>query len=185
MGARVTPSDNRLTDAAPDVARIRHQVADVVRRDRGRLLRFVHAKLSGASDLDAEDVVADTVLRLIERADLLTEVENVTAYLFRALANGVIDRIRRRRELTPLPEEVEDPALGPEQTLEQTQLRRRLRAALDRLPPAQRAVWIAVEIEGVPFRELAAQWNEPIGTLLSRKNRATKSLRQWLAEDAT
>jgi len=54
--------------------------------------------------------------------------------------------------------------------------------ALSLLSTAERAVWLAVEMEGFSFRELAEMWNEPIGTLLSRKSRATKNLQRILAE---
>ena len=84
-----------------------------------------------------------------------------------------------------LSDALQDPGPQPDATLERSQLQRRLRQALDRLPPAQRAVWVAVEIEGASFRDLAEKWNEPIGTLLSRKSRATKSLRAWLMEEET
>jgi DNA-directed RNA polymerase specialized sigma24 family protein len=52
-----------------------------------------------------------------------------------------------------------------------------------KLEPKQRAVWIATEIEGYTFKELAAKWEEPIGTLLSRKSRATKILRKLLKDN--
>lgn len=161
----------------------RTRLAEALGRDRLRLTRFVRAKLSSASDLDAEDVVSDVVLRLFEQADVLAQVENVTAYLFRALGNKVIDLFRRRRVVEDLSEEYEDPAATPEANLEQLQLRHSLDAALDRLRPAERAVWVAVEVEGWSFRDLADRWNLPIGTLLSRKSRATKALRIALAAE--
>jgi DNA-directed RNA polymerase specialized sigma24 family protein len=42
-------------------------------------------------------------------------------------------------------------------------------------------VLLATELEGASFRELAARWGVPIGTLLARKHRAVKSLRAALA----
>jgi len=58
----------------------------------------------------------------------------------------------------------------------------RLTDAIGKLEPRQRAVLIATELKGKSFRELAEEWNEPIGTLLSRKSRAVKALRQMLEE---
>ena len=54
--------------------------------------------------------------------------------------------------------------------------------AIDSLSSHERAVWIATELEGATYAELASQWNEPIGTLLSRKSRATKKLQALLQE---
>jgi DNA-directed RNA polymerase specialized sigma24 family protein len=41
---------------------------------------------------------------------------------------------------------------------------------------------LATEIDGFTFRDLAEEWNEPIGTLLSRKSRAAAKLRQLLSD---
>ena len=51
-----------------------------------------------------------------------------------------------------------------------------LNKALEQLKPSERAIWIATEIEGIPFQELAESWEEPMGTLLSRKFRAEKKI---------
>lgn len=162
------------------------RLTEALGRDRSRLTRFVQGKLGGASLEDAEDILSDVVLRLFERADLLAEVENVTAYLFRALANRVVETFRRRREvpladLPPRPEDGHDDS--PETRLEQRQLRQRIDWALDQLNAAERAVWLAVEMDGWRFRELAEEWGEPLGTLLSRKSRANKALKKLLAAD--
>lgn len=172
MADELTPAQARLTEA--------------VGRDRLRLTRFVQGKLGAAPHGDAEDILSDVVLRLFERADLLAEVESVTAYLFRALANRVVELFRRRQEvlLDDLPprEDIAD-NFSPEAQLEQRQLRQRIELALSQLSAAERAVWLAVEVEGWRFRELAEAWGEPMGTLLSRKNRASKTLRKLLAAD--
>ncbi|MDR3437607.1 sigma-70 family RNA polymerase sigma factor [Telmatospirillum sp.] len=170
-----------LTSA--DVDQGRERLAQALSRDRHRLTHFVKGRLFAASEVDAEDVVSDLVLRLFERADLLAQVENVTAYLFRALGNAMTDVFRRRRDMEELSLDHADPAATPDIVLETTQLRSGLSDALDRLSEAERAVWVAVELEGWTFRELAERWDEPIGTLLSRKNRATKTLRKALAAD--
>ena len=63
---------------------------------------------------------------------------------------------------------------------ERREFRRELVEALDSLPPRQRAVFVATELGGQTFKDLSIQWNEPIGTLLSRKCRAVKALRETL-----
>ncbi len=69
-----------------------------------------------------------------------------------------------------------------EMKLQKEELREQLRAAIMKLEPKQRAVWVATEIEGYTFKELSAKWGEPIGTLLSRKSRATKVLKTLLKD---
>ncbi len=173
-----------------DPAGNRHRLVEVFGRDRRRLTRFVQTRLFGDAGDEAEDIVSDVVLRLFERADVLAQVEDVTAYLYRALAHAVTDLFRRRRTspLAPAPSEEDgmepeyaDPAADPERSFAQGEQRERIGRALARLTPAERAVWVAVEIEGWSFRQLAERWDEPLGTLLSRKSRATRRLRALLA----
>jgi RNA polymerase sigma factor (sigma-70 family) len=174
----------------------RHRLVAVFDRDRRRLTRFVQSRLRGDGGDEAEDIVADVMLRLFERADLLAQVEDLTAYLYRALGHAVTDFFRRRRaNPVALQEgaddeqrtevEAPDPAPDPEQSLALRQQRDKIDAALTLLSPAERAVWVAVEMEGWTFRQLAEQWGEPLGTLLSRKSRATKRLQKLLAGERT
>ncbi len=159
---------------------------------RSRLSRFlsdewrhlvlsVRSWLADTAERDAEDVVQDVALRLLESTGLGEPIRDLSAYVYRALRNRVVDLYRRRRPAggqQPLPEELPDPrASAPEAP----QLREDLFAAIDRLPEAQRAVFLATELEGSTYRELAEKWGVPIGTLLARKHRAVKALRAALA----
>jgi RNA polymerase sigma factor (sigma-70 family) len=54
--------------------------------------------------------------------------------------------------------------------------------ALDELPAAQRDVFVAHEIEGVSFKEIARRTGEPLNTLLSRKRYAVLFLRERLRD---
>lgn len=70
----------------------------------------------------------------------------------------------------------------PESETLRNDLKLRLYQAVDALEPKQRAVWIATEIQGFTFRELAEKWGEPIGTLLARKHRAVNMLQKALCD---
>ena len=70
----------------------------------------------------------------------------------------------------------------PDEQTEQAYIRQRLVEAISRLEPRQRAVWLATEIHGRSFKELATAWGEPVGTLLSRKSRANALLRSYLSD---
>ena len=168
-----------MSDPVPTPNRTKLTVA--LQKDYGRLVGFVKKRLTATvQGHDAEDVLSDVVITMLERADLLTEIENVTAYLFTALANRITDLLRRKREL-PLPDDELDMVepIAPEDT----ERRMILDQALNALSLAERTVWLAIELDGYSFQELAELWDEPIGTLLSRKSRATKSLRRMLGED--
>jgi len=139
----------------------------------------------------AEDIVSDVVFGLLRRADVISDIENLSAYVYRSLTNRVTDH--RRAQVNELriddqepgestPVELPDGRPDPEDSLVQGELRDRLRAAVGELAPAERAVWLATEVEGRSFRELAEDWDEPIGTLLSRKSRAAAKLRESLSD---
>lgn len=150
------------------------------------LVRAVRSWLSDASECDAEDVVQDVAASLFESADLTAPIRDLSAYVYRALRNRVVDLYRSRRL-----EAAHDPAIlaetlldergaaGP--SLERREVRERLFEAIDRLPAEQRAVFLATELEGFKYRELARQWHVPVGTLLARKHRAVEALRAALA----
>lgn len=167
------------------------RLAEIFVRKRSEFLRFVRGKLSELSASDAEDVLSDVAYNLLSRADVVAQVENLSAYVYRSLANRVVDF--RRAGVSTLSIDAEDQSGAavlelvdehpdPERSAELGQLRRHLHAALGELTPRERAVWIATEIDGRSFRELADEWDEPIGTLLSLKSRATARLRALLSE---
>lgn len=169
----------------------RKRLAEAFVRERTRFLRFVQKQLFDQDATAAEDIVSDVLFSLLRRADVIGEIENLTAYVYRSLANRITDhrraqvpevRIDNTEQEEPAAVELLDQGAGPEQALEQQELRDRLRTAIGLLAPAERAVWLATEIEGRSFRDLAEEWDEPVGTLLSRKSRAAAKLRQLLSD---
>ncbi|GAB7081776.1 RNA polymerase sigma factor [Megalodesulfovibrio paquesii] len=169
-------------------------LAAFVQGERSRLLRYVRKRLYRASRMDAEDILSDVLLGLVRRADVFGEIESLAAYVYRAIENRLIDASRRGHAVWPaesLDEAAQSEAVwedhgavSPEQQAMRGELRERLLAALGTLSPAERAVWLATEVDGVSFRELAEAWGEPLGTLLSRKHRAVAKLQQYLHEFA-
>ncbi|HEY0308764.1 MAG TPA: sigma-70 family RNA polymerase sigma factor [Acidobacteriaceae bacterium] len=167
------------------------RLAEVFAREKSRFLRFVQHQLFDRDEADAEDIVSDVAFNLLRRGDLVGEIENLTAYIYRSLTNRITDQRRGRVPMVALDAEeseqaaaveIPDDRPGPEQALEQHELHDRLAAALDKLAPKERAVWLATEVDGRSFRELAEEWDEPMGTLLSRKSRAAAALRRSLAD---
>ncbi|HYE25066.1 MAG TPA: sigma-70 family RNA polymerase sigma factor [Clostridia bacterium] len=168
----------------------RARIGEVFATEAARFLRFVERQLFGGSTAEAEDIVSDVAYNLLRRADVIEEVENLTAYIYRSLANRVTDLRRQSVAMVPLDApndeggaamELASSGRGPESAALHSELREQLGRALGELNPKERAVWIATEIDGRSFRDLADEWEEPIGTLLSRKSRATATLRKLLS----
>jgi RNA polymerase sigma factor (sigma-70 family) len=161
-----------------------------VLRERGRLLRLIRASIADAAD--AEDIVQETLYELVRAYRLMQPVEQAGAWLARVARNRIIDRFRRgklRPLLSARDVETDDNVLqyllpasaaDPEYGVMRELLLARLEAALAELPREQREVFIAHELEGTSFRELATRSGVPMNTLLSRKHQATRALRERL-----
>lgn len=170
----------------------KQRLTEIFVREKSRFLGFIRRRFLDLSDMDAEDILSEVTYNLLRRADVIGEIENLSAYIYRSLANRITDRQRQSvPRISALDEE--DAAEGglqaapdlrprPDQSLQHAELRERLGRAIGALGTRERAVWIATEIEGRSFRELAEDWDEPIGTLLSRKSRANEKLRQLLSD---
>jgi RNA polymerase sigma-70 factor (ECF subfamily) len=166
--------------------------------ERHRLINYVRSMLSGRADMDAEDLVHDVLVRLLEKADSTTPVENVAAYVYRSLRNRVIDRARTSRPTVSLDNTIagEDGDEGGErfvdllhdvspnalEMLQTEQGKQALFEALDTLSDIEREVVIAHEFEGIPFKVLAETMSLPQNTLLSHKARALKKLSKHFSQ---
>ena len=163
-------------------------------RDGEKLVRFVKSRAHRISEMDAEDIVADVMLSLVSRLETSGPVENIAAYAYRSVRNKIADYERSHAKETSLDgmadENGELPLLSliaakneePFAQEDRAERMHRLTDAIGKLEPRQRAVLIATELKGKSFRELSEEWGEPIGTLLSRKSRAVKTLRTLLKE---
>lgn len=158
------------------------------------MVRYARRRAQKISEMDAEDIVADVMLRLVSRLDTRSPVDNLAAYAYRSIRNRIVDYERARPQTIRLEdffnEEGDLPLISmlaadtekPFAREDRAVLIRRLTSAIDRLEPRQRAIVLATELQGESFRALSEKWNEPIGTLLSRKSRALRNLRRMLEE---
>ena len=164
------------------------RIADVIQQERRRLLNFIRKRVDDEGD--AEDILQDVFYELTEAYRLMKPVEQAGAWLFRVARNRIIDRFRKRRE-QPLAEIADDsddveyrldlalPATdaGPEALYARSVLLEALQEALNELPADQRDVFVAHELEGRSFKELAAESGVGVNTLLARKRYAVLHLR--------
>jgi RNA polymerase sigma factor (sigma-70 family) len=156
------------------------QTSEIVEREQSRLRRFIRRRLR--DPLDAEDLLQEVFFELAEANRLLVPIEHVTAWLFRVARNRITDLFRKRREES-LPESEDLPAsgdAGPEALAARHFLLEEIEAALAELPREQRDVFVAHELEGKSFREMAAETGVSVNTLLSRKHYAVLRLRARL-----
>jgi RNA polymerase sigma factor (sigma-70 family) len=167
------------------------RISQTVARERSRLRRFIESRVPDAGD--AEDLLQEVFYELVEAVRLLKPIEQAGAWLFRVARNRIIDRFRKRQpeglrdvsiddETFALDELLPSAEAGPEAVFARGVLLEEIEAALDELPEEQRDVFVAHEIEGRSFKELAAETGVSINTLLSRKHYAVIHLRRRLRD---
>jgi RNA polymerase sigma factor (sigma-70 family) len=163
------------------------RLAEAMRRDGSRLARFIRRRVPDPRD--AEDIAQEVFYELVSAYRLTQPIDEVTAWLFRVARNRITDLFRRRaREAVDAREAGEDPIedllpspeSGPEARFARRVLLEELAEALEELPAEQREVFVAHELEGVSFSELARRTGVNVRTLLSRKHYAVLHLRERL-----
>ncbi|MFZ1005918.1 MAG: sigma-70 family RNA polymerase sigma factor [Candidatus Sulfotelmatobacter sp.] len=168
------------------------RISDVVKREHSRLRNFIRRRVP--DPLDADDILQDVFYELVEANRLLMPIEHVTGWLFRVARNRITDLFRKKRPERFADADVEDedgamlhiedllpsPDTGPDALYARSVLLDELESALDELPEDQREVFVAHEVEGRSFKELAAETGVNLNTLLSRKRYAVLHLRERL-----
>jgi RNA polymerase sigma factor (sigma-70 family) len=168
------------------------QISEIVAEERSRLRNFIRRRVPDPSD--AEDIVQEVFYELVEANRLLMPIEHVTGWLFRVARNRITDLFRKKKpepfsdaavededgELLRIEDLLPSPDAGPEALYFRNVLLDELELALDELPNEQREVFVAHELEGRSFKEMAAETGVSVNTLLSRKRYAVLHLRERL-----
>lgn len=168
------------------------RISEVVKREQSRLRNFIRRRVPNPRD--AEDILQDVFYELVEANRLLMPIGHVTGWLFRVARNRIIDLFRKTKpeslndaaivdednELMQLENLLPSPDAGPEALYARNVLLEELELALEELPEEQREVFVAHELEGYSFKEIAAETGVSVNTLLSRKRYAVLHLRERL-----
>ena len=168
------------------------RISEVVKREQSRLRNFIRRRVPDTSDV--EDILQDVFYELVEANRLLMPIEHVTAWLFRVARNRITDLFRKKKpesfsdttiagdddELLQLEDILPSPDAGPEAVFARSVLLDELELAIGEVPKEQREVFVAHELEGRSFKQIAAETGVGVNTLLSRKRYAVLHLRERL-----
>jgi RNA polymerase sigma factor (sigma-70 family) len=161
------------------------RITETVARERSRLRRFIRSRVPDAQD--ADDILQEVFSELVAAVRLMVPLEEESGWLFRVARNRIIDLFRKKKpeplsgsEWLSIEELLPSPDGGPEAAYARAVMLDELDAALDELPPEQRDVFVAHELQGRSFKELAAETGVPLNTLLTRKHTAVLHLRKRL-----
>jgi RNA polymerase sigma-70 factor, ECF subfamily len=191
-GQSADPTDAALLDA--------HRAGDprafgtLFSRHRDRLWA-VALRTTGNRE-DAADALQEAMISAFRKADGYRGEAQVTSWLHRIVVNACLDRLRRNavRRAQPLPDDLDragapdrllasgDVGPGPEAAAERDERRRLVLAALDALPPEQKAALVLVDMEAYPVQEASKILGCAVGTVKSRCARGRRRLAVLLAE---
>jgi RNA polymerase sigma-70 factor, ECF subfamily len=151
------------------------------------------------NDADAEDLVAESVMRAWRARASLADESAFRAWMFRILNNTFISERRRAsarpQQVSLTQEDEQDDAFSiferlhqpfllwfatPEQEFLDQLLREDLDQALAALPEHYRVVVVLADVEGLKYGEIAQALDMPVGTVRSRLARARSALQRTL-----
>jgi RNA polymerase sigma-70 factor (ECF subfamily) len=164
-----------------EMARVADDAFDqVVRHREAQLLRIAYRILGNWAD--AEDVAQEVFLRLHRHGLDFANDAALGAWLYRVTVNVCVDKSRRVRPTTELPE------LGSENPSAEAELLREewkklLLIALGTLPPKERAAVVLREIEGLATAEVAEILGSTEGTVRGQVSKAMARLRTLMNKE--
>ena len=174
----------------------KQHIEQLVKEEEGRLLGFIRKRVD--EEEDVRDIAQDVYYQLTVGFNDIRQLTSLTSWLFSVARNRITDFYRKKKpdrlsdkvvspqggEESPLMLEDILPALtrSPEDEYMRGVIWEAIEASLDRLPEAQREVFVMNEFEDMSFKEISEITGEGINTLLSRKRYAVTYLREQLRD---
>ncbi len=180
-------SDQALTERRP--ARSREALEDVLRQHRPLICRLCRRVIDDDGDL--EDVVQDVLVAIAAGIHRFRGQARLSTWIAKVTIRTAMRHAQRQRrwhqtmtslEVAPNHIPVHASVGGnPAETVENREFRHHLQAAIQALPPQQRAVIALRHMEGMQIQEVAEALGTPIGTVKSRLHHARRALRSLMA----
>jgi RNA polymerase sigma factor (sigma-70 family) len=170
------------------------QISEMVAEQGSRLRNFIRKRVP--NEADAEDLLQEVFSEVVEAFRLRDPIAEWSAWMFQVARNRIVDFFRKKRrwvyadntsqelgeaEISFL-DSLPSPDAGPAEAYARALLLDELEDALDELPVGQREVFIAHEVDGESFKQIAARTGISVNTLLSRKHYAVARLRSRLSD---
>lgn len=196
VGDMTTPEQPQpASDPPSPVSHTPEQFVRLLEPERDALWRFA-ARMSW-DRATAEDSLQEAVMIAYRKFETFTLGTSFKAWMFRILANVILNanhRTRRHLQRHVSPERLDlieslereqvyqDVLADPDQVLEH--VTDPVRRAVQSLPPHERMVFLLRAAEGFRYKEIAALLDIPMGTVMSHLFRARGRLRETLADYA-
>lgn len=136
--------------------------------------------LAWAGSSQADDIVQDTLARCISRLGQLRDDDAMRGWVYKIMVNVWRERLRRQRHNESFEDQYDPDQASPEHILDQNRTVQRVREAVATLKQPQREIIGLIDLQGFSYAETASILDIPIGTVMSRLNRARLQLRTTL-----
>ena len=162
----------------------------LVQRHQNSLVGTISKMLGNESD--SEDIAQQVFIRVWKHAKRYKPDNKFTTYLYTIARNLVYNESRRRsRKRTTSSDQLEedhhlqfpdDANHEPDNNLLESELRKAIDAAIEKLPENQRLAVVLRRYENVPYEEIAVILNTSVPSVKSLLFRARTTLREHLAK---
>lgn len=170
------------------------ELDDLIRLHSTKLRAFVNGRVKGRED--AEDIVQDTLLQLVQSLRMLENpIGHVASWLYTVAHHLIVNHGKKKHEeemptvsvdgddekfMFDLSEIMASDGDSPDMQMLRSMIWKELDKALAELPPEQRQALELTEVEGLSSADAASRMQVPQATLLSRKHYAVLHIRKRL-----
>ncbi|MBT8439494.1 MAG: RNA polymerase sigma factor [Gammaproteobacteria bacterium] len=154
------------------------EIRERTKKIRASLLRVA---CSWCNDMAlADDLVQEALTLALKKQHQLREVDKFESWMFSILNNCWRGHLRKLRETVDIDDVVLYEPRETEGNMLEMQIVDKVRLAISTLPNGQRQVVTLVDLQGFSYAEVAEILNIPVGTVMSRLNRARQALKEQL-----
>jgi len=167
---------------------IQKRIAESEEQALAELYQQFHKKLQLFSkaivrnDELAEELVEDVFVKLWCNRSRITEIENITVYLYVAVKNKSLNTLSRKAtELVTsgfdfLDIDVNDEAPGPQDLMITAEMMQRMHKAIEALPPRCKMIFKLIREDGLKYKEVAEILNISVNTIDAQMAIAVKRI---------
>ncbi len=141
---------------------------------RTKLYRMAYAWSHDA--MLADDLVQEAQMLALQKIDQLKDEAAFDGWMYTILNNVWLGYLRKARPSEDIELIVLTDNTTPEHEMLVSQIDIMVRDAMSQLPNAQRQVVSLIDLEGFSYNEVSSVLQVPIGTVMSRLNRARSAL---------
>lgn len=137
----------------------------------------LHALHFMGSAEEAEDVVQETFVNLWDKREQIETIKSVKSYLYTAVKNNCLTRIRDAKPTTSLDTLPPDEPILEEDQMARAEMEARIWKMIDALPERRREIFLMAKRDEMSYKEIANQTGLSVKTVENHIFRAMQLLR--------